>query len=124
MTPDTRLRPRERLRKEGDFARVYAARNVAADVRLMVFVRANGLAWSRLGLSTSRRIGGAVVRNYARRRLREAFRTFKDALPRGWDIVCVVKRRLERGDAPVGPVLRALVERAVRAAARKQGIPP
>ncbi len=51
----------------------------------------NGLAWSRLGLRVGKRVGNAVRRNYVRRRIREAFRTAKDDIPGGFDIICVAR---------------------------------
>lgn len=66
----------------------------------MVYALPNGLPDGRvrLGLSVSRRIGTAVVRNRWKRRLREAFRTVKAELPQGIDMIIVVRS----GEPPVG----------------------
>jgi len=48
-------------------------------------------AHSRLGVVTSRRIGGAVFRNRARRLLRESFRTHQHELARPLDLVLVAR---------------------------------
>lgn len=53
--------------------------------------RPNGLAWSRLGLTVSRRVAGAVGRNLIKRRLREAFRLAGGRLPEGIDLVVVAR---------------------------------
>jgi len=45
----------------------------------------------RLGITVSRRVGGAVVRNRVKRFVREAFRQRKHMFPPGWDIVIVAK---------------------------------
>lgn len=100
--------------RRGEFARVYAARRFASDQLLVVHVIDNDLAWSRLGLSVGKRVGGAVQRNRIRRRIREAFRKNKDALPIGLDIVCVAKPGPEPAEVALAESLRALVVRAAR----------
>ena len=45
----------------------------------------------RIGLITSRRVGGAVVRNRVRRRLREIVRSVRPQMQRGWHLVIVAR---------------------------------
>jgi ribonuclease P protein component len=52
-----------------------------------VFTRSNGLPQTRLGITTPSALGGAVVRNHIRRRLREVFRLNRSQIPGGWDVV-------------------------------------
>jgi ribonuclease P protein component len=85
--PDIRFPKTLHLRKEADFQRVYAARVYAADNVLVVNGCENGLAYPRLGLSVSRKVGNAVVRNAWKRRIREAFRLSREVLPAGIDFV-------------------------------------
>lgn len=60
---------------------------------LVVFALASGGEMCRVGITASRKVGGAVVRNRARRRVRELFRSRWEAL-RGWhgDFVVNVRR--------------------------------
>ena len=51
------------------------------------FFRANQLPLSRFGFSIKKELGGAVVRNRIRRRLREIVRVHRTEIPAGWDIV-------------------------------------
>lgn len=81
------LRPR-------DFQRVFDAGYVADDGMLRVFGAANDLSHARLGLTVSRKVGFAVVRNRWKRCLREAFRLTQPQLP-PLDLICI-----PRGDAP------------------------
>lgn len=89
-----------RILRPADFARVYGHRQSAAAGPLVVYAAANDLpdGRTRLGLSVSRRIGNAVVRNAWKRRLREAFRHRTSALPVGTDLIVVVRG----GPAPAG----------------------
>jgi ribonuclease P protein component len=86
---DRRFRPQYRLRSGRDFQRVYRRRSVASDDKLVVHACENGLGHPRLGLSVSRKVGGAVVRNRWKRLLREAFRLRRLDLPQGVDLVIV-----------------------------------
>ncbi|MBU4565780.1 MAG: ribonuclease P protein component [Desulfarculus sp.] len=51
--------------------------------------RPNGQAQSRLGITVTRRVSGAVGRNRVKRLVREAFRHFRTQLPPGLDLVVV-----------------------------------
>ena len=84
---DLRFPKEHHIRKEADFDRVYAARVYAADDVLVVNGCENGLPHARLGLSVSRKVGNAVQRNAWKRRIREAFRLSREALPVGVDLV-------------------------------------
>jgi ribonuclease P protein component len=84
------FRPRHRLRHKREFDAVYAARVVAKQGPLTVFGLPNGLAESRLGLSVGRRVGNAVARNAAKRRVREAFRMVRAAFERDGEALDVV----------------------------------
>lgn len=71
-----------------------------------LFGRPNGLPHSRLGITTTRKLGGAVKRNRARRLVREAFRTRRDELPTGYDLVFVVRAPLlRRSSAELAPIM-------------------
>ena len=83
------FRPHEHLRRPMDFRRVYDRRRSASDRWLIVYACENGLPHCRLGMSVSRKVGGAVTRNRLRRLYREAFRLTRDALPGGLDIVLI-----------------------------------
>lgn len=71
----------------------------------------NGRDHDRYGISTGRRLGGAVRRNRVRRRLREILRQQPNDTGHGWDILIVV--RPAAVDVPFAD-LRSAVERLLR----------
>ena len=112
--PDARFPARYRLRSGADFARVYDRRRSASDEVLLVYACENALSHPRLGLSVSRKVGGAAARNRWKRLVREAFRLSRAELPSGIDLV-VIPRAAE----PELHAIRAsLVRLATRAAAK------
>jgi len=60
----------------------------------------NGLGVSRCGFSVSKRLGTAVERNRARRRLREAVRLHWDSVAPGWDLVFAAREPLREAAFP------------------------
>jgi ribonuclease P protein component len=81
-----------RLKQRGEFSRIRAegVRLVCGCLIANVAPRATGEA-SRLGVVTSRKIGGAVVRSRARRLLRESFRLHQMELARPVDLVLIAR---------------------------------
>jgi ribonuclease P protein component len=57
----------------------------------VVIVAKNGTAASRFGLTVSRKVGGAVIRNRVKRWLREAVRHERSSVLGGWDVVIVAQ---------------------------------
>lgn len=114
-----RFLPKYRLRHGAEFARAYARRASASDGVLLVFVCENTLDHPRLGLSVSRKVGGAVTRNRWKRILREAFRLSHDRLPQSIDVVVIPRAGAEVQLAPAIESLVQLTKRAAKRLARK-----
>ena len=76
------------LKKNSDFRMVYNRGRSVADACMVVFVLKNGVGQSRLGISCSKKIGKAVVRNRQRRRIKELYRkTYAQTIRQGFDII-------------------------------------
>ncbi|MBS0202720.1 MAG: ribonuclease P protein component [Planctomycetes bacterium] len=77
------------LRTGRDFERVYALKCKGADGVLLLFVARNDLPVTRIGLSVSKKHGGAVQRNRLKRWLREAFRLERHQFSTGVDLIAI-----------------------------------
>jgi ribonuclease P protein component len=96
-----RLGPRVRLRARGEFTLVQKQGRRVATTYMTVLALPNALEHDRLGVIASRRFGGAVKRNRAKRRIREIFRqqhpdTSRERGLRPLDVVVIPRRELLR----------------------------
>lgn len=86
-----------RVRRRADYLETYSAGRRHVGRWLVVFVRPSGVGVSRLGVTITKKTGGAVVRNRLRRRLKELFRR-SFVFPAGVDVVVNVRPGAERTD--------------------------
>jgi len=89
------LGPDERLKRRPEFQAVFDEGRRTHGRFMTILVRANRLARARLGVVATRKLGGAVERNRAKRLIRHLFRTHKSDIGRdGQDIVVIPRREL------------------------------
>lgn len=94
------------------FRRLYAT-TAHANAYLVLYARKNRTATNRVGITVSKKLGHAVVRNRARRRLREVYRLNEARFQPGWDIVVVARTRAVGCDfASLTNAYLALAEKA------------
>ena len=74
------------------FRRLYATSG-CGNGYLVLYARRNRLEENRVGVTVSKKMGNAVVRNRVRRRLREVYRLHESRFLPGWDIVVVARHR-------------------------------
>jgi ribonuclease P protein component len=86
---DERLPRSSRLRKRSEIVAVQTAGAKAQAAHLVAMARPNGLGYRRLGVTVSRKVGNAVIRNRVKRRFRELFRRRRGLLPESVDVVLI-----------------------------------
>ena len=74
------------------FRRLYATSG-HANGYLVLYAKPNRTATNRVGITASKKLGHAVVRNRVRRRLREVYRLNSPALRQGYDLILVARGR-------------------------------
>lgn len=85
--PSERFPKSRRVVRQRDFDRTFKSGRVIADSVLVVHATKNELVRYRLGISISRKVGNAVVRNRWKRLIREAFRKLPADLNPNFDLV-------------------------------------
>lgn len=74
------------------FRRLYSTQGQANGL-LVLYARKNKTGRNRVGITTGKKLGKAVVRNRIRRRLREVYRLNEEKFLPGYDIVIVARSR-------------------------------
>ena len=93
LVGDTPMKKTVSIKENRTFRRIYSKGRSAVTSFLVLYCRPNRLGRNRLGITVSTKLGGAVVRNRARRRIRELYRTRERGLLPGYDIVVVARTR-------------------------------
>ena len=105
-----RFRADEHIRRREEFQEIYEAGRRVSGRLMTMFVRENDRAGARLGIAATRKIGSAVIRNRAKRLVRELFRHHKPT--GGFDVVIVPRREmLDASYDSLEAEFRALLDR-------------
>lgn len=95
------------LKKNHEFRRIYARGKSAANTFLVLYYRKNKLGINRVGITVGGKVGGAVVRNLVRRRIRESYRLNEFQFTVGYDIIIVA--RVRAAEATYAQINQALL---------------
>ena len=86
------------IKKNSDFHGIYSKGKNAVSREMVVYCKANKLGITRVGYTASVKLGGAVVRNRIKRRLREVFRLNSSNIASGYDIIIVARSHAINAD--------------------------
>lgn len=114
------LPKQKRLAKRREFLRVYEKGRKVSTRYTVLFVAANELPYSRIGITATKKLGKAVVRNRLKRWTRETYR--KQRVPLGLDARCVdlvVNVKVNAAEASFADYTRDLTRALERVAAEK-----
>ena len=100
------------LKRNHIFRRLYSTKGLANGY-LVLYARRNRLGRNEVGITVSKKLGKAVIRNRTRRRLREVYRLNEELFTPGWDIVVVARTRAV--DAEFGKLTEAYLSLAEKA---------
>ncbi len=81
------------LKENRDFRRLYSRGRSFASPLLVAYVLKNRTGNVRIGITTGKKVGKAVLRSRARRVIREAFRELSDNITPGFDLVFVARSK-------------------------------
>lgn len=75
------------------FRRLYRKGTCKTTPYIAVYSKKNNMKINRMGITATRKIGNSVMRNRARRVIKEAYRLLEEDLPRGYDYVIVARKK-------------------------------
>lgn len=82
------------LRKKSDFSALYNKGKSVGESCLVLFYRKNGLSYNRRAFLASKKVGGSVQRNRARRLLRESHRNMEENIKKGYDLIFIARKNI------------------------------
>ncbi len=115
------FRPEDRITRSSRFKQIYGEKNALFSHTMVIYHTVAEGDRSRIGLTVSRKIGNAVVRNRTKRRLREIFRKNRLELDRPMDLVVNAKKSIRDTDSRTLEAEFRNVIRRLNKYYRKQG---
>ena len=84
----------EKIKQNSDFRRIYGRGRSFVHPAFVTYAIKNKIGKNRLGITVSKKLGGAVKRNRAKRLLSAAFRECSPNIKQGYDFVLVARSRV------------------------------
>ncbi|MEG0829524.1 MAG: ribonuclease P protein component [Anaerovoracaceae bacterium] len=106
---------KEILRRQKDFSTIYNKGKSIGERYVVVFYRRNNLSYNRISFLASKKIGNSVIRNRARRLMKESYRQIFHLFGVGYDIIFIGRKTIIDSKC-------ADVKKSMEAAAKKAKI--
>lgn len=106
---------RDILRRKEDFDLIYKKGRSVGERYIVLFYMKNGLSYNRIAFLASKKVGNSVVRNRARRLMKESYRQIFERLAVGYDIIFIARKTIVN-------LKCADVKKSIEAATRRSGI--
>ena len=82
------------LRRKSDFSLIYNKGKSVGERYVVLFFKKNGLPYNRVAFLASKKVGKSVVRNRARRLMKESYREMKENLAIGYDLIFIARKTI------------------------------
>lgn len=82
------------LRRKKDFSVIYNKGKSIGERYVVLFLRKNNHAYNRTAFLASKKVGNSVVRNRARRLMKESYRQLEDDLISGYDFIFIARKTI------------------------------
>ncbi len=103
------------LRRKKDFTAIYNKGKSIGERYVVLFIKKNNLAYNRTAFLASKKVGNSVLRNRARRLMKESYRELKTNLDSGYDLIWIAR-------STIVDLKCADVKKSMEAALKKSGI--
>ncbi|MGI6176856.1 MAG: ribonuclease P protein component [Eubacterium sp.] len=101
------------LRKKTDFDAIYKTGKSVGDRYVVVFAKPNGLGYRRTAFLASKKVGGSVERNRARRLMKESYRSLSENCKDNFDLIMIARAAINgKKCGEVEASLRSALKRA------------
>ena len=103
------------LRRKSDFSVIYNRGKSVGERYVVLFLRKNGLEYNRISFLASKKVGKSVVRNRARRLMKESYKEIKENILIGYDLIFIARKTICN-------LKCADVKKSMEAAVKKAGV--
>ncbi len=87
-----------KINKNAQFKKVYTEGRYYVEEFLVVYIIKNSTEYNKVGFSVSKKVGKAVIRNRAKRMMKENYRMLEEKLKKGNDIVITGRAKTSQAD--------------------------